>query len=73
MTLARSAMPDTFDWPLDAPIKVTVKAQEIEWEDVWLMPAAPFERDASAAQAELTLIPYGAAKQFKVSMFSYLK
>jgi hypothetical protein len=39
----------------------------------WLMPAAPFERDVSAAQAELTLIPYGAAKQFKVSMFPYLK
>ena len=34
MTLAQSAMPDTFDWPLDSPIKVTVKAHEIEWGDV---------------------------------------
>ena len=73
MTLSRQAMPETFDWPLDAPITVKVKAQEITWPDVWLMPSAPIERDASAAQTELTLIPYGAAKQYKVSMFPYLK
>ena len=47
---------------------------QTEQTDVWLMPAAPFERDASAEkQAELTLIPYGSAKQFRVSMFPYLK
>ena len=65
-------MPAVFDWPLDSPITVEAKAQEIEWPDVWVMPPSAIARNASLAQKQLTLIPYGAAEGFKVSMFPYL-
>eukprot|EP00035_Acanthoeca_spectabilis_P029756 m.475363 g.475363 ORF g.475363 m.475363 type:complete len:782 (-) comp38181_c0_seq1:62-2407(-) len=73
MTLTRREMPQLFDWPLDSPISVQVKAQEIEWRDVWVMPSTPFLYNTSAAEVQLTLIPYGSAKAFKISMFPYLQ
>lgn len=57
-----------FDWPLDAPLKIKVRAQEIEWPDVWRLPDREVPRDPNR-QRELTLVPYGCTKLFRVSMF----
>ena len=58
-----------FDWPLDAPIKITAKAAEFGWPNAWVLPARAVAKPASAT---LTLVPYGSTKEFRVSMFPYI-
>jgi len=66
------ALPAPFDWPLDAPLKLEVKVQAVAWPDVWHMPLKPFAR-SSGSQTTVTLIPYGCAKQYHISMFPVLE
>lgn len=65
---------DPWNWPLDAPMQVKVKARPFVWPDVWLMPKhAVGESETTGPVQELTLIPYGNAKVFHISMFPYLQ
>ena len=80
MSLSRSDTPVSkpFDWPLDAPLKITAAASRFAWDDAWTLPEAPVSptRRQSGARVHrlenITLIPYGCAKQFHISMFPYL-
>jgi len=69
ITVGRHPMPAQWDWPLAAPLRMTVNAMPIDWEPDWkdpALPAAPFAKDK--ASQRITLIPYGCTK-FRVSMF----
>eukprot|EP00040_Diaphanoeca_grandis_P000149 m.14498 g.14498 ORF g.14498 m.14498 type:complete len:723 (-) comp10170_c0_seq1:354-2522(-) len=59
-----------FDWPLDAPLKITVQAQQFDWPTPWRLPASKVA--VNGPLMNLTLVPYGCAKQFHVSMFPLL-
>jgi hypothetical protein len=73
LTVARTSMPAVWDWPYDAPVRITVTGVEMSWPDVWTMPSAPLNADAvnESKSVRLELVPYGCSKQFKVSMFPY--
>ena len=72
LSLTRTAMPTQWDWPLEAPVTVTAKARRISnFDDVWTLPMRPAPVP-SAALEDLKLVPYGAAKVFKISMFPYV-
>ena len=62
---------DDWTWPLAFPLTVTVTGRKFEWGSVWDLPSKPVPRAkvASEAAAALTLVPYGASKVFRVSMF----
>eukprot|EP00040_Diaphanoeca_grandis_P010510 m.53816 g.53816 ORF g.53816 m.53816 type:complete len:675 (-) comp21826_c0_seq1:383-2407(-) len=60
-----------FDWPLNAPLAITAKAASFEWKDVWSLPPTHVSAQGRT-QMPITLIPYGCAKQFHVSMFPIL-
>jgi hypothetical protein len=67
IAVERSPMPRRWNWPLDAPVKLRVSAQAIEWQpsDAQALPDAP----VSGRPAELIrLVPYGCTK-FRISMF----
>lgn len=65
----RSAMPSRWDWPLVAPLKVTVNAMPIDWNPDRQNPTLPKEPFAGDEASErITLIPYGCTK-FRISMF----
>ena len=40
MSVARAggALARPFDWPLDAPLKITARAKQFAWPDVWSLP-----------------------------------
>jgi len=63
----RSRMPSKWNWPLEAPIVLTVPARSFDWRptDAQALPNAPVEGDKPAT---IKLIPYGCTK-FRVSMF----
>ena len=60
-------MPAHWDWPLDAPLVLTVPARSIEWKptDAQPLPAGPVMGTASET---IRLVPYGCTK-FRISMF----
>lgn len=67
ITVERSPMPATWNWPLDAPLKLSVPAQAIDWKptDAQALPDAPV---AGKGPQTIRLVPYGCTK-FRVSMF----
>jgi hypothetical protein len=79
---ASSDLPSPFDWPGGggAPLQVVVKAAAFPWPDPWLLPDGPVDRSqwsardgaASNTHVNLTLVPYGCAKEYHLSMFPLL-
>ena len=69
VAVSRRPLPARWDWPLDAPLTLTVPAVACDWP---LDPAAPRLPAAPVAQPDqperITLVPYGCTK-FRVSMF----
>ena len=61
-----------FDWPLDAPVKVIVRAASVRWPSPWTLPPTPLPRPGAGHLRDVTLVPYGCAKVHHVSMFPYL-
>jgi uncharacterized protein len=63
----RTPMPARWNWPLDAPLALTVPARAFDWQPtlVQALPAAPV---AGGEPERIRLIPYGCAK-FQISMF----
>ena len=63
----RTQMPSKWNWPLDAPIKLTVPARAFDWRptDAQALPPAPIQ---GGQPQTITLIPYGCTK-FRISMF----
>ena len=67
----RKAMPLKWDWSLDSPIQLRVKAKEFNWEPTENQPL-PIEPVKSKISAEINLVPYGCTK-FRVTMFPVAK
>ena len=69
--IERQPMPAKWDWPLDAPIAITLPAKTFDWKpsDAQALPAAPVE---GIAAETIRLIPYGCTK-FRISMFPVTK
>jgi hypothetical protein len=67
ITIERGAMPAAWNWPLDAPLKVSVPAQVIDWNptDAQALPETPV---AGKGAQFIRLVPYGCTK-FRISMF----
>ena len=67
ITVERKGMPSHWDWSPDSPIKLTMSAQEINWQPTEnsVLPAKPVEK---GKPVKIQLIPYGATK-FRVTMF----
>jgi hypothetical protein len=63
----RKRMPQHWDWSLDAPIKLTVNAQEFDWNpsENAVLPSTPVEK---GTPVKIKLVPYGTTK-FRVTMF----
>lgn len=74
MALSRSPVPAdrTWDWPLAAPLAITVKAKPFDWPDAWLLPSRPVAANETGPEVQLKLVPYGNAKVLKISTFPYL-
>jgi hypothetical protein len=67
--VVRNAMPALWDWPLAAPLEVTINAIPIDWRPDLkspTLPQGPFAMDEPSER--ITLIPYGCTK-FRISMF----
>jgi hypothetical protein len=67
VALQRRAMPAHWNWPLDAPLSLSVAARHFDWSpsDEQALPAAPL---AGAPTDTVRLVPYGCTK-FRISMF----
>lgn len=65
--VVRTAMPEKFEWQLDAPLKLRVPALAIDWEPGNEKPL-PKEPVEGGRPEMITLVPYGSTK-FRVSMF----
>ena len=65
--LERRPMPPKWDWPLDAPMALTVPARAFDWSptDAQSLPNAPV---AGGKAETIRLVPYGCTK-FRISMF----
>jgi hypothetical protein len=74
MKFSASPMPHKpWDWPLDAPLKVTAMARPFKWADAWRMPDKPVSlEETTGPEQEITLVPYGNTKVLRISMFPYL-
>ncbi len=69
LTVERTAMPDRWDWPLAAPLKLRANAVEVAWNPDPKAPRLPSLPVAKSKPAEpVTLVPYGCTK-FRISMF----
>ena len=76
MSFSRKGMPTdrAWDWPLDAPLTITVQAKPFRWPDVWRLPDNPVSQNETTGPLQtLTLVPYGNVKVLKVSMFPLLE
>jgi DUF1680 family protein len=68
IAVERAPMPARWDWPLNSPLKLRVRAVPFDWQPTLEKPL-PAEPIATAAPTEpLTLVPYGCTK-LRVSMF----
>lgn len=69
LAVERDAMPDHWDWPLAAPLRLKVNAAAIDWNPDPKSPQLPRKPVTGQGPTEqLTLVPYGCTK-FRVSMF----
>lgn len=67
----KTEMPSHWQWQLESPIKLVVKAKSFGWAPTEMQPLPPEEVD-QGVEARITLIPYGCTK-FRVSMFPVAK
>ncbi len=68
-TVDRHAMPEHWDWPLAAPLRLRTTAVPIDWQPDPADPRLPAGPVAGQEPAqEVELVPYGCTK-FRVSMF----
>ena len=67
ITVQRTTMPENWNWSLDSPVKLTVNAQEFNWNPTEnkVLPDKPVEKGLSV---KIHLVPYGSTK-FRVTMF----
>jgi hypothetical protein len=67
----RKPMPGRWDWPLDAPVALTVRAQAFDWKptDAQALPDNPV---TGTAAETIRLVPYGCTK-FRISMFPVVR
>jgi hypothetical protein len=67
IAVERRPMPAAWNWPLDAPLALTVPARSFDWKptDAQALPSAPVDGDKAET---IRLVPYGCTK-FRVSMF----
>jgi hypothetical protein len=67
IAIQRSPMPRRWNWPLDAPVKLRVSAQAIDWQptDAQALPEGPVPGKGAEF---IRLVPYGCTK-FRISMF----
>jgi len=69
LSVTRQAMPSAWNWPLDAPLKITANAVSIDWSPSYDSPQLPAKAVAQQTPAEqITLVPFGCTK-LRVSMF----
>jgi hypothetical protein len=69
LTIERTAMPDRWDWPLAAPLKLRTNAVEVAWHPDPRAPRLPLLPAAKQnPPQQVTLVPYGCTK-FRISMF----
>ncbi|MFA6563765.1 MAG: beta-L-arabinofuranosidase domain-containing protein [Verrucomicrobiia bacterium] len=67
--IERTPMPARWDWPLAAPVSLSVRAVPIDWAPTAGNPLLPEAAVAERGPAErIRLVPYGCTK-FRVSMF----
>jgi uncharacterized protein len=72
IAVERRAMPARWDWPLESPLKLRVKALGIDWKPTLEKPL-PSEPPVAKGPAEtITLVPYGCTK-FRISMFPVMQ
>jgi len=67
LKIERLPMPARWDWPLDAPLSISVPARQFDWHptNAQSLPAEP----VTGGKAEtIRLVPYGCTK-FRISMF----
>ena len=67
ITVQRKPMPETWNWSLDSPLKLTVNAMEFDWKPTEnkILPEKPIEK---GNPFKIQLVPYGTTK-FRVTMF----
>lgn len=65
-----AAVKSPFDWPLDAPVKVQAQVLPFAWNSSFALPRQPIKStNATGPATTVTLVPYGSAKVYHVSMF----
>ena len=67
ITVTRTPMPGKWDWSLDAPVQLRVKAKEFAWKPTEEQPL-PKELVRSNKSTFINLVPYGCTK-FRITMF----
>ncbi|MFN0167646.1 MAG: beta-L-arabinofuranosidase domain-containing protein [Bryobacteraceae bacterium] len=67
----RGPMPGRWNWPLEAPVRLSIQAKEFDWQPTDVRPL-PGEPVAWGRAARIVLVPYGCTK-FRVSMFPVTK
>lgn len=65
--VVRSLPPAKWNWGLDSPLQLAVRAREFDWRPTELQPL-PSRPVQGGARREILLVPYGCTK-FRVSMF----
>ena len=69
ITVTRQPLPTTWDWPLDAPLKLQIHAVAADWNPAAGAPSLPGQPVLKQSPSEtITLVPYGCTK-FRISMF----
>ncbi len=69
LVVERTAIPDEWDWPLAAPLRLRANAVEVAWNPDPKAPRLPLLPVARSEPVErVTLVPYGCTK-FRISMF----
>ena len=71
ISIERNKMPAHWNWPIDAPIKLTVNALEFAWkpDENTVLPEKPVE---NGRPVKINLVPYGTTK-FRLTMFPVSK
>jgi hypothetical protein len=71
ITIEYKKMPERWNWSLDSPVKLIVKAKEFDWNPTEneVLPKMPLE---NGLPTTIHLVPYGTTK-FRVTMFPVTK